>query len=90
MKVITIGRNPDNDVCINDPYVGRHHCQIVQYDNGTYAIVDMGSTNGTYVNGKRIFGEAQLQPYDTVSLRLLVDRSSPTRPSHCTTCYRDP
>lgn len=68
MKVVTIGRNPDNDVCINDPYVGRHHCQIVQYDNGTYAIVDMGSTNGTYVNGKRIFGEAQLQPYDTVSL----------------------
>lgn len=68
MKVITIGRNPDNDVCIHDPYVGRHHCQIVQYDNGTYAIVDMGSTNGTYVNGKRIYGEAQLQPYDSVSI----------------------
>lgn len=68
MKVITIGRSPDNDVCINDPHVGRHHCQIEQYDKGTYAIVDMNSLNGTYINGVRIFGKARLQPYDTVTI----------------------
>lgn len=66
MKVVTIGRSIDNDVCINDPYVGRHHCQIVQHDDGVFAIVDMNSTNGTFVNGRRIFGEAQLQPDDSV------------------------
>ena len=68
MKVITIGRSHDNDVRIDDPYVGRHHCQIVQHDNGVFAIVDMNSTNGTYVNGRRVFGEAQLHPYDSITI----------------------
>ena len=68
MKVISIGRSNDNDVCIDDLYVGRHHCQIVQHDNGTYTIVDMNSRNGTFVNGRRIFGEVQLQPYDSVTI----------------------
>lgn len=68
MKAVTIGRSRDNDVCINDPYVGRHHCQIVQHDNGMFTIVDMNSTNGTYVNGRRVFGEAQLQPYDNITI----------------------
>lgn len=68
MKVITIGRGHDNDVRIDDPYVGRHHCQIVQHDNGMFAIVDINSTNGTFVNGRRVFGEAQLQPYDSVTI----------------------
>ena len=40
MKVITIGRSHDNVVRIDDPYVGRHHCQIVQHDNGMFTIVD--------------------------------------------------
>ena len=66
MKVITVGRSHDNDVRIDDPYVGRHHCQIVQHDNGMFTIVDMNSTNGTYVNGRRVFGEIHLQPNDTV------------------------
>lgn len=68
MKVVTIGRSHDNDVRIDDPYVGKHHCQIVQHDNGMFTIVDMNSTNGTYVNGRRVFGEAQLQPYDSVTI----------------------
>lgn len=66
MKVVTIGRSQDNEVCINDLYVGRHHCQIIQHDNGTFTILDLDSTNGTYVEGKRIFGEVLLQPYDSV------------------------
>ena len=68
MKVITIGRNSQNNVKINDPKVSRHHCQIVQYDNGSYGIVDFGSTNGTYVNGQRIFGEVRLNPNDVVRI----------------------
>ena len=35
MKVITIGRSSQNEVTIHDGAVSRHHCQIVQYDNGT-------------------------------------------------------
>lgn len=68
MIVITIGRSHDNDIRINDPYVGRHHCQIVQHNNGSVTVVDMNSTNGTFVNGRRIFGEVKLQPYDSITI----------------------
>lgn len=51
MRVITIGRTPDNDVVIHDPKISRHHAQIVQHERGEYSIVDLKSTNGTYVNG---------------------------------------
>ncbi|MEJ2344584.1 MAG: FHA domain-containing protein [Gammaproteobacteria bacterium] len=50
---ITIGRDADNDVCIQDKTVSSHHAKIVTVFNATY-VEDGGSTNGTYVNGKRI------------------------------------
>lgn len=67
MRVITIGRSAgNNDVVVNDVNVSRNHLQIIQDDNGNYSVVDLGSTNGTYVNGKRISGEVRLQPGDQV------------------------
>ncbi|MBQ3709418.1 MAG: FHA domain-containing protein [Bacteroidales bacterium] len=68
MRVVTIGRSSNNDIKLDDPYVGRNHCQIVQHDDGTYTIVDLNSSNGTFVSGRRVFGETQLQTYDTVKL----------------------
>lgn len=68
MRVITIGRTPDNDVVIHDPKISRHHAQIVQHERGEYSIVDLKSTNGTYVNGTRIYGECVLKIADKVSL----------------------
>ncbi len=68
MKVITIGRSSQNDISVNDPKVSRHHCQIVQYDNGTFGIVDFGSKNGTFVNGQRVYGEVQLMWGDRVQI----------------------
>ncbi len=53
MRVLTIGRLPDNDIVINDNSVSRKHCQIISYDNGTYELVDF-SSYGTIVSGKRI------------------------------------
>lgn len=67
MKVVTIGRNPDNnDIVINDAKVSRSHLQIIQDDHGNYSVVDLGSTNGTFVNGTRITDEMVLQPGDQV------------------------
>lgn len=66
MKVITVGRNQINDYVINEPGVSKHHAQIVKTDDGGFFIVDMGSVNGTFVNGKRISGEHPLKPGDTV------------------------
>ena len=66
MKVITIGRSSDNNVVVNDEKVSRHHLQIVEDDNGNHFVVDLQSTNGTFVNGQRITGEMPLQPHDVI------------------------
>lgn len=67
MKVITIGRSSDNNnVVINDNRVSRSHLQIVKDDNGNCYAIDLGSTNGTFVNGKRISGKTLLQKGDVV------------------------
>jgi hypothetical protein len=44
------------------------HCQIVRYDDGGFGVVDLGSTNGTFVNGRRIAGEVRLNWNDTVQI----------------------
>lgn len=66
MKVITIGRGQDNDIVINDPQISRNHLQLIQKDDGTASVVDLNSSNGTYVNGHKITGEHILSKNDTV------------------------
>lgn len=68
MKTITIGRHPDNNVVINDPMVGRHHLQITQHDDGHFSVVDFNSKNGTFINGKRVYGEVRLSPSDEIQV----------------------
>lgn len=66
MQFLSIGRSSENNITINDPGVSRIHCRLTQYDDGSVTITDLGSTNGTFVNGVRIFGEVQLYPGDQV------------------------
>ncbi|MDR1347186.1 MAG: FHA domain-containing protein [Prevotellaceae bacterium] len=68
MKVVTIGRSQDNDIVVNDVKASRNHLQIVQDDNGNCSAVDLGSTNGTLVNGQRLTGTVRLQPNDVVQI----------------------
>ncbi len=68
MRIITIGRSSENDIVIKDAKVSRIHLQLVINDSGEYSIVDLNSANGTYVNGKRISGEVNLRPHDTVRI----------------------
>jgi len=63
---ITIGRSDDNDIQIKDSTVSSHHAKIVTYYEASY-IEDLGSTNGTFVKGKRIQKHI-LNPGDVVSL----------------------
>jgi len=67
MKVITIGRDLDNDIVVNDSKASRHHLQII-CDGGNYRIVDFNSTNGTFVNDQKISGETTLLINDRVRI----------------------
>jgi type II secretory pathway predicted ATPase ExeA len=50
---LVIGRTPDNDLQIDSKFISRHHCQIVTQENSC-VIEDLNSTNGTYVQSKRV------------------------------------
>jgi len=54
--VITIGRDAANDIVLDNPRVSRRHCEIRRED-GQFVIIDLKSTNGTYVNGVRVTKE---------------------------------
>jgi len=65
--VITIGREAYNDVVLIDPEASRKHCQI-SFQAGRYVIEDMGSTNGTYVNGRQILTATTLNRGDVIEV----------------------
>jgi len=65
-STIRIGAMEDNDLVVSDETVSRFHCRIEQDEVG-YILRDLGSTNGTYVNGIRI-REAYLNPSCTISI----------------------
>ena len=52
-NLVTIGRGPDNAIVINNPSVSARHAQL-QLTGETYRLKDLGSTNGTQVNGKPV------------------------------------
>lgn len=64
---ISIGRELNNDVVVNDPEVSRKHTRIV-FRVGGFVVEDLGSTNGTYVNGQRLIGPHALQPGELILL----------------------
>ncbi len=64
---LTIGRDAVNGVAINDAEVSRKHARL-SFQGGKYVIEDLGSTNGTFVNGQRLSGPVVLKPGDVVSL----------------------
>lgn len=49
----TIGRAPDNQLVVNDSKASSHHAQI-RYEGQGYEVIDLGSRNGTYVNGQQL------------------------------------
>ena len=63
---LLVGRSAECDVRLADDSVSRRHARLV-FRDGTWVIQDLGSTNGTIVNGQRV-GRCRLQPGDRVWL----------------------
>jgi ABC transport system ATP-binding/permease protein len=64
---LRIGRAPDNDLVVDDLIASRYHAELRRTPDGQYEIVDLGSHNGTYVNGRRISAQP-LADSDTVGV----------------------
>jgi pSer/pThr/pTyr-binding forkhead associated (FHA) protein len=52
-EATSVGRNPESDVFLDDVTVSRRHAEFRRHDGGFY-VHDVGSLNGTYVNGERV------------------------------------
>lgn len=62
---ITVGRAPDNDICIEDETVSVHHAVILRQD-GNWMVKDLQSMNGTFIEGTKIARPAKLRNGNTV------------------------
>ena len=84
-EITTLGRDITNDIVINDRETSRNHLRLMR-SGDTVSIEDLGSTNGTFVNGKRASGVTPLQNGDmiglgeTVLLALELYRAAPSAP----------
>jgi adenylate cyclase len=63
----SVGRHPNNTVQLLDRIVSKEHC-IVESRTGRFILRDLGSLNGTYINGQRVAGEQWLNEGDEVTL----------------------
>lgn len=65
--VTLVGRDVTNDVVVNDPEVSRQHARLTRTPGG-FVLEDLGSTNGTFVNGERLSAPRILNPGDLIGL----------------------
>src|SRR5215471_7304869 len=63
----SLGRHPNNSVQLLDKIVSKEHC-IIEQRGAEFVLRDLGSLNGTYVNGERVPGEAALKHGDEIAL----------------------
>lgn len=65
--VTVLGRSAEADVLLDDPYASEFHMRLVASENGL-VLHDLGSTNGTYVNGRRITAPTTMRRGDTIQV----------------------
>ncbi|MEP7028136.1 MAG: FHA domain-containing protein, partial [Candidatus Eisenbacteria bacterium] len=49
-ECVTVGRNPESDVFLDNPGISRDHCKLEQTPSGLYLVHDLDSANGVFVN----------------------------------------
>src|SRR5712692_252100 len=74
---ITVGRVDENDICLPKGNISKKHTKIVVKD-GKIIVLDLKSTNGTYVNGKKLAGPQVISPTDKVYIGDFILNVEPT------------
>ncbi len=70
-ETFVIGRGHDCQIVLPERQVSRHHVKIL-YEDNRYVLYDLGSKNGTHLNGKQVDGTAVLQDGDEIQIALAV------------------
>jgi pilus assembly protein CpaF len=86
-KEITIGRLDENDICLPKGNVSKKHTKLVVKD-GKIIVVDLESTNGTYVNGNKLAGPQVIRPSDKICIGEFIVTVEP--PELGATAEREP
>ncbi|MFF5704099.1 FHA domain-containing protein [Streptomyces sp. NPDC012794] len=73
---LRIGRDPGNGLRLSHDTVSRAHAELSMRRDGTWLLRDLGSTNGTTVNGRRVTGAAVVRPGDQVGFGRMSFRLS--------------
>ncbi|MEM0925432.1 MAG: FHA domain-containing protein [Planctomycetota bacterium] len=63
----TIGSDPSCDLVVDSKTVSGQHCRLVKQSSG-FVLEDLGSTNGTFINGQKLTGRQPVRPSDTITL----------------------
>ena len=63
---LLVGRSDHNDLCVNSRFISRHHALFVKHGKATF-LMDLNSTNGTYVNSQRVSNHVLLHD-DVISI----------------------
>ncbi len=75
---MTVGKGAGNDIVLDDPTVSRLHASLEEFAEG-WCVTDVGSSNGTYLNGERIWAQQRLRHGDEIRVgrsRLLFRSSA--------------
>ena len=67
-RILKIGRDPSNDHVLTHVSISRYHVEVFINEEGLVFVTDLRSSNGTFINGKRLSGSTLLQPGDILKL----------------------
>lgn len=70
----TVGRKSESSLCLNEGCISKNHAEILLDSNGDLRLRDLGSTNGTFVNGESLDGATLLKENDIVQFATIVFR----------------
>jgi hypothetical protein len=69
--IITIGREAGNDIVLESPQISRYHTRLT-LQGGAYVVEDMGSTNGTFLNGQRVLRPTPVTSGDLIGVGEII------------------